>query len=187
MTRILTPLESPCMLAGMAHVLYLLRHAKSSWDNPSLPDHDRPLARRGQRACATLTRHLRREHISPELVLCSSSIRTRDTLAGIERGFDRQADISIEERLYASSAEDLLARLQEVPDAVQSLMMIGHFPAIQELAVYLAVVGELRDAVTAKFPTAALATLRCTRSWKRLGPGSAELLAFVKPRELPDE
>lgn len=170
----------------MTKTLYLLRHAKSSWDAPTLTDHDRPLAGRGRRACKTITEHLRRQQITPELVLCSSSARTRETLARISGGFDGaiQVQVEVEPGLYGASSVELLARLRQVPSDVGSVMLVGHQPAIQELALALAGAGSQLERLSEKFPTAALATLLFPGDWRELGPGSMRLVEFVKPREL---
>src|ERR1044071_581082 len=100
--------------------LYLLRHAKSSWDDESLADHDRPLSGRGRRAADAIGRHLRAEGIEPELVLCSSAARARETLARIGLTGDVERD------LYGASATELLARVRELPRSLESVLMIGH-------------------------------------------------------------
>jgi phosphohistidine phosphatase len=164
----------------MDRTLYLLRHAKSSWDDPAVADHDRPLASRGRRACRMIAKHLRSEGIRPALVLCSSAARSRETLERIGVGSGGPGvRIEIEAGLYGACAGDLLGRLRELGD-IDSVMLIGHQPAIGELATSLA----LRRALGEKFPTAALATLRFRGSWSELSPGAAELVAFVKPRDL---
>jgi phosphohistidine phosphatase len=164
--------------------LYLLRHAKSSWDDPALADRDRPLAPRGRRAARVMADHLRREGISPELVFCSPSRRTRQTLKRIATGLGKSADVRIEPALYAASATTLLEKLHEVPDEVNSVMLIGHNPGIQDLALSLARPGSESSRVTSKFPTAALATLDHKATWRELVPGSAELVSFATPKEL---
>jgi phosphohistidine phosphatase len=168
----------------MAKTLYLLRHAKSSWDDPSLPDHERPLAPRGRRACEVIAAHLDREHIRPQLVLCSSATRARETLELVGLGSHIEAEILTEDGLYEATAADLLARLHLVDDEVASVLLVGHHPAIQDLAVCLASSGERRGDLTRKFPTAALATLTWSGGWAMLGPAAAQLVAFVTPREL---
>lgn len=170
----------------MPKTLYLLRHAKSNWDDPTLADHDRPLAPRGRRASKTIAEHLRREQITPALVLCSSSARTRETLARVSGGFDDASEVQVEtdRGLYTASAEELLARLRQVPGEVDSVMLIGHQPAIQGLALALAGAGTQLERLSEKFPTAALATLVVSGAWRELAPGTARLVAFVKPREL---
>ena len=164
--------------------LYLLRHAKSSWDDPTLADHNRPLAPRGRRAARVMAEHLRRKGIAPELVLCSPSRRTRQTLTRLAPALGENADVQLESELYAASAADLLEVLREVPDEVDSLMMIGHNPGVQDLALSLARGGSRITRVRGKFPTGALATLELDGSWRELAPGSAELVSLVKPKEL---
>jgi len=164
--------------------LYLLRHAKSSWKDTSLPDHDRPLAGRGRRAAKAIAGHLREQGIEPELVLCSSARRARDTLDRIEPALGNPA-VRVEGDLYAASAPALLERLRRVSATVESVMLIGHNPGLQDLALDLArpspTVGELAR----KYPTAALATLAfAPSSWQELDHDSAELVALVRPREL---
>jgi phosphohistidine phosphatase len=163
--------------------LFLLRHAKSSWDDPGLDDRDRPLAPRGRRASELIAGHLRREGIAPSLVLCSSARRTRQTLERVIPALDA-SDVSIEDGLYGASSGGLLERLREVPEDIDSVMLVGHQPAIQELALDLAGDGAELARVRAKFPTAALATLLFAGEWSELAPGSAELVAYVKPKEL---
>ncbi len=108
--------------------LYLLRHAKSSWDDQTVADHDRPLAPRGRRAAKVMAKHLRRKEISPELVLCSPSTRTRQTLKRLAPGLGKNADVQIEPELYAAPARDLLEVLHKLPDEVESVMLIGRDP-----------------------------------------------------------
>ena len=125
----------------MDKTLYLLRHAKSSWEDPTLADHDRPLASRGRRASKAIAEYLRRQRSTPRLVLCSSSERTRETLKRISAGLRGGVEVRIEERLYMASASGLLERLHEVDGRVGSVMLIGHYPAVQELALSLAGTG----------------------------------------------
>lgn len=167
-------------------VLYVLRHAKSSWDDPGLEDHDRPLASRGRRATDVLAKHVRSSRITPGVVLCSSARRTRETLEGIAP----PGQWLIEPELYAATPGAVLARLQELPDTLQSAMVIGHNPAMQVLVLRLATTREAASEgtdlgdVKRKFPTGALATLSFDCSWRELAPGAASLAAYVRPRQL---
>jgi phosphohistidine phosphatase len=163
--------------------LFLLRHAKSSWDDPSLADHDRPLAARGRRAVKLIAQHLREEAIKPSLVLCSSATRTQQTLEWIMPAL-AAPEVSIERGLYGASCAALLDRLRRLDDQARSVMLIGHQPAIQELALTLAGDGAELARVRGKFPTAALATLLFVGEWSALGPKSAELVEYVKPKDL---
>jgi phosphohistidine phosphatase len=153
--------------------LYVLRHAKSSWDEPGLADHDRPLSGRGRRAADAIGRHLRAEGIEPELVLCSSSARTRETLARV--GLEGE----VERELYGASAGELIARLREVPGGIASVLVLGHNPGMEELTLALA------DAPHDKYPTGALATVELDiGDWSAIIPGCGRLIDFVRPREL---
>jgi phosphohistidine phosphatase len=164
--------------------LYLLRHTKSSWDDPTILDRDRPLAPRGFRACELIAEYLRGHEITPWLVLCSSSARTRQTLEGVSAGFSYPVEALIEHGLYGATAAELLDRLRVVDGSVASVMLIGHNPAMQELATSLVRPATPSDVLREKFPTGALATLELASTWAALAPGSATLTGFVNPREL---
>jgi phosphohistidine phosphatase len=165
------------------HVLYLLRHAKSSWDDSTLADHERPLAPRGRRDARRIAEHLRRVGHEPELVLCSSATRTRETL-DLVRPALATSTILLEEGLYGASSDELLARIHVVPEPVSSVMLIGHNPGLHELAVTLASTGGELGRLAVKFPTAALATLALARTWSGLAPADATLEAYVVPKQL---
>jgi phosphohistidine phosphatase len=163
-------------------ILFLLRHAKSSWDEPGIEDHERPLAPRGRRAAGLLADHMRSAEIEPELVLCSSARRTRETLEGV----GPPGEWLIESDLYAASPGTVLARLQRLPDDVRSAMVIGHNPTMQVLVLRLVAAGSGADLseVQRKYPTGALATLTFEGGWNELAPGRARLEAYVRPRQL---
>jgi phosphohistidine phosphatase len=167
-------------------LLYLLRHAKSSWDDPGLADHARPLAPRGRRAAARMAKHLDREGIRPALILCSSSSRTRQTLEPVAAALP-DVPVQVEDELYGADDETLLECLHRLPDSADSVLLIGHNPGLQDLALALAGGGGAGPLarLRAKMPTAALATLSApVARWQELRPGEAELVAFVVPREL---
>jgi phosphohistidine phosphatase len=165
--------------------LWLLRHAKSSWDDPDMEDVDRPLAPRGARAADRMRDYLDAEEIRPELVLCSSALRTRETLARILPGLGSDLTVRIEPSVYSFDVDALLQRLQQLPADVGSVMLIGHNPAMQELASLLAAGGDRLDELRGGFPTAALAELDLgVGSWPELAPGTGRLTRFIVPREL---
>jgi phosphohistidine phosphatase len=164
--------------------LYLLRHAKSSWDDPRQDDHERPLAPRGVASMKAIAKHLRREGVAPDLVLCSSARRARETLERVLPALG-DATIEVEDGLYTFDASILLRRIHRVPAAVRSLMLVGHNPAMQDLAGELAAGGKTLPRLRTKFPTGALATIEIPRAtWLRLKPGDAQLRAFVTPKDL---
>jgi phosphohistidine phosphatase len=157
--------------------LYLLRHAKSSWDDPGLDDHDRPLAPRGVRNAAALAEHLRAGQIVPELVLCSTAQRARETLAALLPAFDGETEILVERGLYGASAGELLERLHAVPEAVASTMVVAHNPGLEELAARLA-----GDEAPERLPTAALVELAGGGTWAALGESPCRVVSSTVPR-----
>jgi phosphohistidine phosphatase len=164
--------------------LYLLRHAKSSWSEHGLADHDRPLAPRGRRAAKAIGGHLREQGIEPELVLCSSAARARETLERIAPPLGA-GGLRIEPGLYCADAGALLGRLREIPGAVGSVIVIGHNPGLEQLALVLARPGPAVRELEVKFPTGALATFAFRgRGWDALDRGTAELINFIRPRDL---
>jgi phosphohistidine phosphatase len=174
--------------------LFVLRHAKSSWDDPGLDDHERPLAPRGQRAVRFLAAHLREHQIKPDQVLCSSARRTIETCEGVDPG----GELIVEPELYNASGDQVLARLRRVPEDTSSVMVIGHNPALQMLVLRLIGAnggdgraleqGDGDDSMTAalqrKFPTGTMATLSFDGNWEDLSPGEAMLVDLVRPRDL---
>lgn len=160
--------------------LHILRHAKSSWDDPDLPDHERPLAPRGEKAAVRIAEHVRAAEIAPELVLCSTALRARQTLAALLPVLPGEAEIRIEDRLYGAGVADVLARLREVDEDVGSVLVVGHNPTLHELALALTGRGDELE----HFPTGALASVTFTMRWAELVECAAELEAFVVPRGL---
>lgn len=173
--------------------LFVVRHAKSSWDDPLLDDHDRPLTPRGLRAVKLLGKHIRKAGIEPEQVLCSSSRRTRETMDAVGAGSERL----IEPELYGAPCERVIERLRRVPPGTASVMLIGHNPAAQMLVLRLTGAnaaeyangtkdppdGDLAE-IQRKFPTGALATLSFDCEWAELGAGCARLVGYVRPKSL---
>jgi phosphohistidine phosphatase len=165
--------------------VFLLRHGKSNWSDATLDDIDRPLAPRGERASRRIAKYMRRKKIRPELVLCSTSVRTRQTLESIQPALGKSRRVELLPDLYAASERELLERLQALPESVSSVMLVGHNPGLHDLALALASRGEELPQLEAKFPTGALATLVVgSESWSALRPGDAELVDYVVPRQL---
>jgi phosphohistidine phosphatase len=117
--------------------LYLLRHAKSSWDEPGLADRERPLAPRGRRAAERMAEHLRTKGIHPDVVLCSAAVRARETLEIVLPAL-AEPQVLVEDDLYAAHADDLLDRLRTLPKGTGAAMVVGHNPTLQDLALDLA-------------------------------------------------
>ena len=165
--------------------LHVLRHAKSSWGDAALDDHDRPLNARGRRAADRIAEHIRDRAIEPGVVLCSSARRTRETYERIARALVG-AEVLFEPGLYHAGGAVILGRLQRLPADVECAMLVGHNPGLQDLVLALARPGHRRQRVYEAFPTGALASLLLAVSgWSEIGPGTGELEGYVVPRELP--
>ena len=165
--------------------LFLLRHAKSSWADPTLDDHDRPLAPRGHRAARRIADHVRSQAVRPALVLCSSARRAQETLAALKPALGDQTEVVVSDDLYGADADEVLRQLGEVDRDIASVMIVGHNPGLHDLALELT--GEGDEAAISQlhsnFPTGALATLQLGRaSWNELAPGQAYLVNLVLPR-----
>lgn len=168
--------------------LTVLRHAKSSWDDAVARDFDRPLNPRGQRAAATMGRHMRGAGLSFDHVVASPAVRIVETVEQVETGYGSALAPAWDRRIYLASASSLLDVVHELPDGADSALLIGHNPGLEDLVLMLVPdrAGDaLRDSVEEKFPTAALAELRFeVDSWSAIRSGGATLVRFVRPRDL---
>lgn len=164
-----------------------MRHAKSAWDLGVEADHLRPLNERGRRAVPVIGSYLAEVDFVPDLVLCSTAIRTRETLDRLLRDFPQSPAIRYEQALYLASRADCLERLRRLGKRWRRVLVIGHNPGLQDLAAHL--VGEADRTVAGriadKFPTASLALLDCALdSWSDLTPGAVRAARFVMPKQL---
>ena len=168
--------------------LLLLRHAKSSWDDPRLSDHSRPLNGRGRAAAGAMRQAMLGLALTPDMVLVSTAQRTQETLAALEP-WEETPLVEPMDALYLATAPELLKILNaSVAETARSVMVIGHNPGLHELAVLL--MGSARDPADAKrladgFPTGALAEFSVPGPWHTLAAGGARLHRFLCPRDLP--
>jgi phosphohistidine phosphatase len=173
------------------HQLLLLRHAKSSWDDPKLPDHDRPLSLRGRVAAAAVGHAMRDLGLNPDVVLVSTAKRARQTLQAIEP-WDETPLTEVMDAIYLADPPKLLAALHRVAETARSVLLIGHNPGLHELAILL--VGaqsmtqsnEMTRRLATKYPTGALAEFSIPGPWSTLGEGGGRLMRFLIPRDLPE-
>ncbi|MBO9714158.1 histidine phosphatase family protein [Sphingomonas sp.] len=165
--------------------LTLLRHAKSSWDDPVSRDFDRPLNARGHRAAQTMGRQMRTLGLEFDSVTASPAVRVIETLEQVAIGYGSVLAPHWDQRLYLASAATLLDVAQELPDAAGGALFVGHNPGLEELVLLLVADSALRDDVEVKFPTASLAEMRFhVEHWRDLAPGKGELARFIRPRDL---
>ncbi|MEU6377331.1 histidine phosphatase family protein [Streptomyces sp. NPDC046909] len=170
--------------AGPLRRLVVLRHAKSAWPE-GVPDHRRPLAPRGRRDAPAAGRALAEADCLPDLALCSTALRARQTwdLASAEWG--TPPPVHYEGHLYGADVPELLEILHEVPAEVETLLLVGHNPGLEELVLDLAGDGldDTLEQVRGKFPTSAIAVLAWRgTAWEALTSGTALLTAVIVPR-----
>jgi len=176
--------------AGEANTLVLLRHAKSAW--PDVPDHERPLAGRGRRDAPAMGHWLRIAGYQPDLVLCSTARRARQTWELAQSALGTGPPAVFDRRLYQASVAEILDLIRHTEPSVRTLLVVGHDPGIPELALALAVAapaapGVVLGRMRAKFPTGAVAVFKSPEAWDRLSPGRTRMACFVAPRDLADQ
>jgi phosphohistidine phosphatase len=167
--------------------LTLLRHAKSSWQDASIEDFDRPLAPRGEAAAPRMGAYMARQGLSPQLILCSPATRARQTLGLVLPQLAGEPTVEFEDALYLASAGSLLARLRRIQANTISVMVVGHDPGMHGLAVELAGKGDAASLrrLASKFPTAGLAVISFkTSQWSQIKPKAGRLELFMAPRLL---
>jgi phosphohistidine phosphatase len=170
--------------------LLLLRHAKSSWEDPSLDDFDRPLGPRGERAAPLMGDYLREEGLIPDVVLCSAARRTRQTWDLVRARLNSDPEVRFQRSLYLADPAQLLMDIHVQTDRAGTLLMIGHNPGTEILARRLAGRGEVDELerMSRKFPTAALAVLTCPSDhWSEVTRGTCTLDRFVRPKDLDED
>ena len=158
--------------------LFLIRHAKSNWDDPALPDRDRPLDVRGQRDVARMARRLAEGEVEPDLIISSPANRALATAKVIAKslGYKRK-DIVVNERLYAGQADDLLAVIRGLGKKPEHVILIGHNPELTELA------SQLSRKIT-EMPTCAIAAFAFdVKSWSDIGTAKPEEVALDYPKK----
>jgi phosphohistidine phosphatase len=159
------------------HTLLLLRHAKSSWEQPALADYDRPLAKRGLKAAPRMGAEIGALGLRPDLVLCSGAKRTRETLDLVLAALG----------VYMAPPTGLVQILRRQPDGAATVMVVGHNPGLEELAELMVGKGdeELRETLEEKFPTCALAVITFdAKAWADIAPGTGTLTRFLTPARL---
>ncbi|MDZ4791139.1 MAG: histidine phosphatase family protein [Hyphomicrobiales bacterium] len=164
----------------------LFRHAKSSWEDKRLKDFDRPLAPRGEKAAERMGAYMAAKSVAPDLMLCSSSVRTRATLKLAGKKMVSAKTLH-EDALYHASAGAMLTMLRALPPSVAHVMIVGHNPGLHALVLDLFGSGAREEILAAarKFPTAALAQIEFDiAQWRRLGVGDGRLTRFIIPKAL---
>jgi phosphohistidine phosphatase len=157
--------------------LMLLRHAKSSWDNASLDDFERPLNDRGRKAAATVGKYLADRNASIDLIISSPAVRTRET---IERSNLESiaAETRFDQRIYEASSARLMEVVSQIDEDRKAVLLVGHNPGMEELLLLLTGIEE-------RMQTAALATIVLdVKRWDRVAPGKGTLESLIRAKEL---
>jgi phosphohistidine phosphatase len=163
--------------------LVLVRHGKSSWDY-DVDDHERPLSGRGRRDAEALGRLLSQRSLRPDLVLCSTATRTKQTWDYAKAGGATAGEIQYLRDIYHAWVPELLTLIRDVPDEIHTLLVLGHAPGIPDLVEHVCIRTDSPDwtQMDNKFPTSALAVVNVPGPWAELGKDRAELASFVVPR-----
>jgi phosphohistidine phosphatase len=170
--------------------LLLLRHAKSSWDDPRLPDHARPINARGRRNAAAMAEAMRELGLVPDVVLVSSARRTLQTLEALSP-IEGSPLIEPMDALYLAPWQALLDVLRGVRETARSVLLVGHNPGLHELAMALAGPaamasgGPMAERLAASYPTATLTEFSIALPWRALEPGGGRLMRVLSPADLP--
>ena len=167
--------------------LMLLRHAKSAWTRSGAPDHERTLAPRGREAAPRIGAYMVHHGLMPDLVLCSTATRARETWDLVAKAFPTRPAMTYEERIYEAGPNALFQVVMETKSGVHALLLVGHNPGLHELAQRLIASGDTdaRARLTEKFPTGALAVIDfAVDDWGKLHPRSGRLDRLVVPRTL---
>ena len=168
--------------------LTLLRHAKSGWDDPATRDFDRPLNPRGRKAARTVGREMRGLGLAFDQVVASPAVRVVETLDEVGQGYGEPLDVEYDQRIYLASAATLMDVIHDADDEASRLLIVGHNPGIENLALALAKHGDLRGELGVKYPTGTLAEIALPADrWTEVAEGIGTLTRFIRPRDLDPE
>jgi phosphohistidine phosphatase len=159
--------------------LLLMRHGKSSWKEDNLPDHERPMKKRGRKCATHMGELLKDKELVPQLILCSTAVRTRQTAEALMKGSGFEGKIDYLDTLYLAEPDAVLTTLNAIPDEIERVMVIGHNPGLETMVQTLG--GKIKS-----MPTSAVACFALpVKSWKALdGDIEGELIDFWKPSDL---
>jgi phosphohistidine phosphatase len=158
--------------------LFLVRHAKSSWGDPALPDHDRPLNERGVHDVAAMGKRLAHRDAKPDVILASTAVRALTTAEHIAKALDiKRKHLVVNDRLYAAPASELLSVIEELDDRLKRVMLVAHNPGLTELA------HQFSSEIT-HMPTCAVAEFRFAATpWSAIGKARPAQVAFDHPKK----
>ncbi len=166
--------------------LSLFRHAKSAWDQPGLRDFDRALAPRGEDAAPRMGGFIAGNGLEPQIILCSTARRARQTLERALPEFAAQPELRFTDKLYHAGPGQMLGLIRNLPETCSHAMLVGHNPGMHALAMDLIADGDAASIakLSKKYPTAGLAVIDFDGGWRDVADGSGTLRQFVTPKDL---
>ena len=167
--------------------IFLLRHAKSNWDNTKLEDFDRPLAIRGIKSCKKIGKFLKKKKLVPDIVYCSTAVRAKQTWNLLNRIVEKKKNIIYEDQLYMANSSIFMNFVKKTDDNFKTLMIVSHNPGIENFAVELIKNKEsnfYKD-INLKYPTGGIAIINFKlKHWSKINYETGDIYEFIKPREL---
>ena len=166
--------------------IFLLRHAKSSWDNTKLEDFDRPLATRGIKSCKKIGKFFKKKKLVPDIVYCSTAVRAKQTWDLINRIVEKKKNIIYEDQLYMANSSIFMNFVKKTNDNFKTLMIVSHNPGIESFCLELSKENnEYINDIKTKYPTGSLAILKVNlKKWSEIRYESGIIYEFIKPRKL---
>jgi len=167
--------------------LTLLRHAKSAWDDPVARDFDRPLNRKGRRAACLVGAEMRSRGFTFDRAIASPAARVVETLADVGEGYGAPIPAAFDARIYLASVATLLEVIREIDDDAERLLLVGHNPGLERLAMLLTDDdGDgLRTKMAAKYPTGTVAEISLpVERWRDVAVGIGRVERFIRPRDI---
>lgn len=157
--------------------LFILRHAKSSWDHPNLSDFERPLNKRGKKAAPFIGELMAKRNLAPEIILSSSAERARQTAFLAKKSGDFVAEIRFDDRIYGASTNTLMYLVSRIEDRFESAMIVGHNPGLESLVALLC--GEYKRLTTANLALIDLEII----GWHEVSKNFGTMRTLLRPKD----
>ena len=167
--------------------IFLLRHAKSSWDDVSLDDFDRPLSTRGIKSCKKIGKYLKKNKLIPDIVYCSSAIRAKQTWELVNRIVEKKKNVVYKSKLYMANSSDFIDVIRKTDNIFHSLMLISHNPGMEIFAREISKnkTDKHYESIDLKYPTGGLVIIRFNLNiWSKIKYETGDICEFIKPRDL---
>ncbi|MBH71592.1 MAG: phosphohistidine phosphatase [Pelagibacteraceae bacterium] len=167
--------------------IFLLRHAKSSWDNLNLDDFDRPLSNKGIKASKKIGNYLKTNKFVPDIIYCSTAKRAKQTWELTNRIIKKKKNILYKDNLYMANLSEFMKIIKKTKNKFKNLMIVSHNPGIESLAIELSKNenNKFHQIINIKYPTGALVVIKFNlNDWGKINYKKGEIYEFIKPKEL---